>query len=144
MYLQLHTDMQKTEESLLSASTLSEETLYKTCVDGIKDPWDPSVLKSRESEHPKLLATTDGHGTSTLEESIDASSANVNTDTSFGSCTPAQDNSAIQTADGSACAPSIRSRPSYFRAHTMSTLVTKATSLRYVAFTILFSISSKQ
>ena len=32
------------ESALLAASTASEEMLYDTCVDGIQEPWDPSVL----------------------------------------------------------------------------------------------------
>lgn len=47
---QLDADVTKVETDLLSACTATEGMLYRTCIDGITDPWNPATLRGHK-EH---------------------------------------------------------------------------------------------
>ena len=39
------------ETELQTASTVTEDMLYRTCIDGINDPWDPSILTGHKEQN---------------------------------------------------------------------------------------------
>ena len=56
MSIKLAEDIAKVEADLVLASAACEDMLYKTCVDGIDNPWDPSVLSGKSVEEEESVA----------------------------------------------------------------------------------------